>query len=104
MAKIASKIIWWANVSDADEFAIRVIADGVDFGYDHVPNIVVDNTNNLALEEIEADLGGLSLEEGIYDIYITAVDIAGNESDPFMLADAVLDFTPPSAPSVGGFR
>lgn len=59
--------------------------------------------------KIEFDLGTYpELEglDGVYDVGITAVDDAGNESNFLELEDASVDFTPPDAPSapelVGG--
>ena len=42
--------------------------------------------------------------KGVYDVYVTAVDEAGNESDALSIPDTVLDFQPPAAPTSGGFR
>jgi len=39
--------------------------------------------------------------EGTYDVYITALDAAGNESSPLEIQNAVFDFTPPESPSDG---
>jgi len=101
MAKIASKVLFWASVSDASSYNIRIVPDGTAFDYALPPTLqVVQGTG----AEHEADLAGTSLEEGVYDVYVTAQDSAGNESDPLEFQDAVLDFTPPSAPSFGGFR
>lgn len=102
MAKIASKILFWASVTDAVKYNVRIIPDATPFSYDHASDISVSHVSTLA--EHEADLSGTTLAEGIYDIYITAEDLAGNESDPLGFQDAALDFTPPPAPSVGGFR
>lgn len=102
MAKIASKILFWAAVSDAAKYNVRIVPDQTVFDYDLVPAVVVDHVDGEA--EFEADLKGTPLAEGIYDIYVTAQDAAGNESDPLGFQDANLDFTPPGAPSSGGFR
>ena len=102
MAKIASKVLFWASVTDADTYNVRIIPDQTVFSYDHAPDITVAHVS--AQVEHEADLAGTTLVEGIYDIYVTAQDLAGNESDPLEFQDAVLDFTPPAAPSSGGFR
>ena len=102
MAKIASKVLFWASVSDAAKYNVRIIPDQTVFSYDAVPTITVDHDG--ALAEHETDLAGTTLAEGVYDIYISAEDAAGNESDPLEFQDAVLDFTPPAAPSSGGFR
>lgn len=103
MAKIASKVIWWKQVNDAVSYNVRIVKDGTDFSYATKPASVVQQEAGRD-GELEVDLAGLEFAEGTYDIYITAQDKRGNESDPFELADAVLDFVPPAAPSDGGFR
>ena len=100
MAKIASKVLFWASVSDAASYNVRIIPFDTAFSYDTAPSVSVADTG---APEHEADLAGTSLAEGIYDIYVTAQDSAGNESDPLEF-QADLDFTPPAAPSSGGFR
>ena len=102
MAKIASKVLFWSSVDDAANYNIRIIPDQTEFSYDHTPEIIV--THDSSLSEHEADLAGTVLNEGIYDIYVSAEDTAGNESDPLGFQDAALDFTPPAAPAAGGFR
>ena len=39
--------------------------------------------------------------DGTYDVYITAVDDAGNESAPLVIPQAVFDLVPPGAPTDG---
>ena len=102
MAKIASKVLWFGAVQDAAFYNVRVVPDGQPFSYADTPKVRAPHDSSLS--EIDVDLAGLSLAEGVYDIYVTAEDTAGNESDPLPFADAVLDFTPPSAPAAGGFR
>lgn len=102
MAKIANKVLWWESVNDAFKYNIRIVPDDEPFDYERGPALTVQHDPVLA--EHEQSLAGTELVEGIYDIYVTAVDAAGNESDPLPFADAVLDFTPPSAPASGGFR
>lgn len=102
MAKIAKKIVWWSSVSGANSYSVRIIPDNEPFAYDYPAMIEVDHA--LGLAEHEADIGGIDLPEGRYDIYVTAKDEAGNESDPFVLPGAFLDFVPPASPSSGGFR
>ena len=108
MAIIASKILWWQSVADATTYRVRIVADGLvaadnsnlaTFGYD-----VVQPTNT---QDVDVDIRTLSsvpIVEGTYDVFISAVDEAGNESDPLVIADAILDFQPPAAPASGGFR
>jgi hypothetical protein len=102
MAKIAKKVLFWGSVNDAGRYKVRVIPNGVPFSYAATP--VAEATHVVGQAEHEADLAGLSIPEGVYDIYVTAEDSAGNESDPLEFQDAQLDFTPPAAPAFGGFR
>ena len=102
MAKIASKVVWWSSVSDAAAYNVRIIPDGTDFSYDFAPDAAQPAI--IGQPEQELDLAGLQLAEGVYTVYVTAEDLAGNESDPLVLAASALDFTPPSAPTSGGFR
>ena len=102
MAKIAKKVLFWGSVNDADKYNVRIIPEGTPFSYSETPAIGAAHAPGQA--EHEADLAGIAISEGIYDIYVTAVDIAGNESDPLEFQDAVLDFVPPAAPAFGGFR
>lgn len=108
MANIASKILWWESVQDAAEYIVRIVPDG---------QVANDNSNLYGFDgdtvaastgpEVEIDIRELSsvpIIEGTYDLFITAVDEAGNESDPLVIADAILDFQPPAAPARGGFR
>lgn len=109
MAIIASKVLWWNRVDEASTYRIRIAPDNAvlddtsnlsDFNYD-----VVDQPDTEV--EVEVDVRELSvvpIVEGTYDLFITAVDEAGNESDPLLIADALLDFQPPAAPTSGGFR
>jgi hypothetical protein len=101
MAKIASKVLFWASVSDAELYNVRIVPDQDPFSYDIPPAVSVSHQGT---PEHEADLAGTVLPEGVYDIFVTAQDAAGNESDPLEFQDAVLDFTPPAMPSSGGFR
>lgn len=105
MAKIASKVLWWSTVEDASKYRIRFTPDGP------VPaDVYALNYDELidgGTAEQEVDISTLSTmpaTEGVYDIYVTAVDEAGNESDALAIEDAVLDFRPPAAPTLGGFR
>ena len=102
MAKVASKKMWWDTVADAASYPIRFFPQGATFSYDQAA--ALDPAQVTGQPQQEVDLHGVQLAEGVYDVYITAKDAAGNESDPLELAGSVLDFTPPSAPTSGGFR
>lgn len=104
MAKIADRILYWDSVLSEGvvNYYVRVIPDGQGFDYNHAPEFTVPHQTNL--EEHEVNFAGLVIPEGTYDVFVTAVDGAGNESSPLEFADAVLDFSPPSAPASGGWR
>jgi hypothetical protein len=108
MAIIASKILWWEAVADASSYKVRIVPDG---------QVAADNSNLADFNgdtvpagtgpEVEVDIRSLSsvpIVEGTYDLFISALDEAGNESDPLVIGDAILDFQPPAAPRNGGFR
>lgn len=108
MAIIASKVLWWSNVQGASTYRVRIVPDGLvaedysniaEFNYDIIPQ-----SNSAEIEVDLRDLSSVPIKEGTYDLFITAVDEAGNESDPLVIADALLDFQPPAAPVSGGFR
>ncbi len=108
MAIIASKVLWWESVQDASSYTIRIVPDGqvagdnsnlADFNGDSVPA-----TPGAEVEVDIRELSSVPIVEGTYDLFISAVDEAGNESDPLVIGDAVLDFQPPAAPASGGFR
>ena len=105
MAKLAKKVIWWSDVVDAAKYAIRIFQAGVAF--DYAATAVAEPVEATVGADQEFDLSTVAdkLPKGSYDIYVTAVDSAGNESDPFTLAAAAaINFTAPAAPTAGGFR
>jgi predicted phage tail protein len=105
MSKLAKKVIWWADVADAVKYAIRAVAAGVAFDYATAPVAEPVEGNVGAEQEFDLSTVAAALPKGEYDIYVTALDSAGNESDPFTLAAAAaLNFTAPAAPAAGGFR
>lgn len=108
MAKIATRILFFApSISpDAIGHFVRVLPQGVDFTYS-APKALVPESSPMVDGNVEVDLASLSVaptEEGVYSIFITAADGAGNESSPFEIEDAVIDFNPPAAPTGGGLR
>jgi predicted phage tail protein len=105
MAKLAKKVIWWSDVVDAAKYAIRVVTSGSAFDYATTPIAELVEGTVGADQEFDLSTVAASLTKGSYDIYVTALDVAGNESDPFTLAvSTALNFTAPAAPTAGGFR
>jgi hypothetical protein len=108
MAKIATRILFFTPSISADIIGhhVRILEDGTEFTYD-APFSLVPDDSPMVGDNIEIDLASLSVaptEEGVYDIYVTAVDGAGNESSPLEIVDKVIDFNPPAAPADGGLK
>ncbi len=109
MPKIGSKVLRFTQSTAADLTGnrIRVTPDGTPFSYD----LPAATLLGLVPDEdgfTRVDLATLplfeDLEEGTYDVWITALDDnepEPNESDPLEVADAVFDFDPPAAPTDG---
>lgn len=101
MAKLASRILRFDPSASADVVAhrVRIVPDGTTFDYSFP-------FTELPIEpgQQEADIASMAVapaSEGTYDTFVTAVDDAGNESDPLEIPDTVFDFSPPDAPTAG---
>lgn len=108
MPKLATRILFFtpSTSEDTAEHRVRIIRDGEEFSYDD-DYAAIKGVTPASNGDIEVELASLSVaptKGGTYDIYITAADNAGNESDPLLVNDAVLDFDPPLAPVAGGVR
>ena len=109
MAIIKKKIAWWNNVGFASQYHVRIVPTGsvVDptdqEEMEVIPFVVVAQNE---LDQIESNIAelGLDIEDGLYDVFVSAADQRENESNPLEFREVVLDFTPPPAPTVGGFR
>lgn len=101
MAKIAKKEIYWLPVEGADVMGYRVyaVAQGTPFSY-ALPFIGSVDASVVAPDDFPA---GTFDADITYDIFITAVDDVGNESDPLALS-APFDFVAPNPPTDGGIR
>ena len=101
MSKIVQKQIWWDPVDAADLAGYRVYTAlaGNAFSY-NLPFIETDAPDVNAPEDFPADTFAT---EADYSIWVTALDIGGNESDPLALSGR-FDFIPPPAPVNGGIR
>lgn len=110
MARLTTLPLSWNPVLDAVSYRVYIlpeissdtVEDDVLTGffyenpYSEVPNVIGDDGR------ISVDVGALNVTpevEGTYDVYVTALDENGNESDPAVLDDARFDFTPPLAPT-----
>jgi len=110
MSIIQNKILWWESVEDAASYRIRIISSNIEtpiissFPFSIIPGTFEEIGS---LVELEANISTLTVkptDDGVYNIYITAVDVVGNESDPLIIPNVFLDFNPPNAPARGGFR
>lgn len=91
-----------SDSSDVAEHRTRIVPDGTAFDYD-IPYDVTPSTpnDNTQVAVNVATLSRAPTNDGVYDIYVTAADAVGNESDPLEIPDADFDFNPPSAPLAG---
>lgn len=112
MAKLNTKTLRFlpSVTPDTVEHRIRIQVEGTPFSY-ATPFSKVAYTASAAgtggttpATKISVDIGGLTnvpKETGTYEVFITAADAAGNESDAFEIHGAVFDFTAPAAPTAG---
>ena len=103
MAKIVKRRIWWNAVDAVDLAGYRIYIDqGADsFSYS-LPFIQVAH-NVTEVVAPDAFPAGTFAAEIDYNVWITALDLGGNESDPLALS-GYFDFIPPPAPSAGGIE
>lgn len=103
---IKKKIAWWERVEGAEKYHVRIVDTGIVTAIEQLENIGFAVVPQSANPEIDADINtlGLPVGEGTYDVFISAADSVGNESDPLEFRGAVFDFTPPASPTRGGFR
>lgn len=107
MAFLKSQTLRFKPSASADyvEHRVRIAKDGVAFNY-NLPFASLQKAQVPAGTDgkITTDLSKLAnvpKEEGTYDVWVTAVDAKGNESDPLVIENAVFDFNPPAAPTEG---
>lgn len=104
MAKVVSPKIRFKH-SGSDVVAIRVRLSGAnsdpsyDTPYDEVPLPALDPDGYRRIPV--SSLPKLTGKEGTFDVDITAVDSAGNESDFLQINSANFDLSPPAAPTDG---
>lgn len=106
MSKLGTKTLRFTPSAsgEAVDHRVRIIPDGTEFSYAEPFVAVGVAVNDEASGKIAIDLGSLSIApqlEGVYDIYVTAVDASNNESDPLPIDDVRLDFVAPAAPTDG---
>lgn len=103
MARIGKKTLRFTPSASADAvgYRIYILKDGTEFDYGDVYHEVPDLKDG---QKIEVDIGSLSvapIESGVYDIYVTAIDAFGNESNAMEIQDKTFDFVAPEAPTEG---
>ena len=104
MAKIVSPKIRFKH-SGNDVAMIRVRLGTAnsdpdyDTPYDEVPLPVLDpdGFRRIAVSALPK----FANKEGVFDVDVTAVDVAGNESDFLQINSANFDLSPPAAPTDG---
>ena len=106
MAFLKTRKIKFDKSASADvvSYNIRIVAANTVFDYTlPASNIKADSlptTAGSATVAIDiATLNNKPTQDGTYDVYITAADAIGNESDPLAIKGATFDFTPPTAPT-----
>lgn len=113
MAKIGSFPISWKAVEDAAYYRIYVlpheysdeVTERVESGefylnnFSEVPAITYTDTDTGRVVVPLANKFSGVVNSGTYDVFVTALDAAGNESDPALLDNVELDFTAPDAPT-----
>lgn len=101
MPRIQEKEIYWSSVEGSDVVGYRVYTaeSTIAFSYT-LPYITTTSISVIAPTDFPS--GTFDIETD-YNIWITAIDDAGNESDPLALTSP-FDFLPPNPPSDGGVR
>lgn len=103
MAKVKELVLRFKNPTDAVKNNIRVRPANTPADYDDpvdtlpAPTADADGFSRIPLVNIPQAAG----KEGVYDIHITALDQAGNESDFLEVDNQTFDISPPDAPTDG---
>ena len=101
--RLAPMIASFVQSASGDVVAnrVRIVPDDVAFSYgaafDEVPAPVPSGDGRSRIDL--AQLPTAQSLDGTFDVYITARDARGNESDPLLIDDASFDFSAPEAPT-----
>lgn len=103
MAKVVSPKIRFKHTGGPDAPNVRVRLSAADsepeyetpFDQVPMPSADSDGFRRIAVSALPR-LAGI---EGTFDVDLTAVDVAGNESDFLQINHAVFDLSPPAAPT-----
>ena len=101
--RIVKRRIWWEPVPVVDLVNYRIYwaLTPTPFGYE-LPAIEAPKEVTEVVAPTDFPEGTFEVD-GDYNIWVTAVDEVGNESDPLALSGR-FDFTPPPAPLSGGIE
>lgn len=103
MAKIKELVLRFKNPTDAAKNNVRIRPANSPAVYDDpvdqldAPTADADGFSRIPLANIPQAAG----LEGQYDIHVTALDAAGNESDFLEVDNQTFDLSPPDAPTEG---
>lgn len=106
MAQVKELTLRFRNPSDAVQNNIRIRPAGTAAAYDtpvdtlQAPTPSADGFSRIPLADIPQAAG----LEGQYDIHVTALDAAGNESDFLEIDNQTFDISPPAAPTDGSLE
>lgn len=103
MAKVKELVLRFKNPTDAAKNNIRIRPANTPAVYDDpvdtlpAPVVDADGFSRIPLSNIPQ----AAHLEGTYDIHVTALDAAGNESDFLEIDNQTFDISPPDAPTEG---
>jgi hypothetical protein len=106
MARVKAIVLAFRNPPDAAHNVVRIRPANTPAAYDDPKDQVVaptpgaDGFSRIPLADI-SQAAGL---EGTYDIHVTALDAAGNESDFLELDNQTFDISLPEAPTAGSLE
>jgi hypothetical protein len=103
MSKIKELVLRFKNPTDAVKNNIRIRPANTPAAYDdpvdtlNAPTVDADGFSRVPL----ANIPHAANLEGQFDIHVTALDAAGNESDFLEVDNQTFDISPPDAPTEG---
>jgi hypothetical protein len=106
MAKIKELTLRFKNPADAAENIVRVRPANTPAAHDEpldrlpAPTADADGFSRIPLANIPQAVG----LDGQFDIHVTALDAAGNESDFLEVDNQTFDISPPNAPTDGSLE
>lgn len=101
MARAAEKLFFWeaSSAADVETYLVYVEPEATPVTYDS-PSTAVGLVTSVDLGELaNSGFAPLVNAEGNFNLGVSAVDGAGNESDIAVLTAVPLDFVPPTPPT-----